>query len=547
MYRKSKLRKSDPIPLDPKYKGAKVSRAKIFDDDDDEEDEDEEDDDNSEDDSEDGSEDGDEDEDDFDINSSDIGAEGSDDEIDSDEAFGEDDEGKEYTKFKFSGSRTTEGGRPPKKGDKITGSSDEEDNSEDDNEDDDSEGSEEDQEDFDSDEDNSDEESNSDSGSDSDDAEATRRAELRKLMSQEQTTTIDTLNAAARADIEKGAAVRAQQATFDSLLGARIKLQKALVAVNSLPLVSAPSNPTPEEQLNASNPSWKDAESAAVKLWEALTDMRVNITNAVVPSRPTKRKRADTDDLDAMAAHMSHLDDAVTPWRSSTVDKWAAKTQPTSILPPTAKRLNNTVAPIRASLSSQLNTHLQDMPRLVKRTRVPRAAAPLQSAAAIEKRKTLAHNPNHSSTAVAPTVIEDPQVFDDTDFYQLLLKALVDARMSVASSAGVDGVRWSAAIKASKKAASAVVDTKASKGRKLRYHVHEKLQNFMAREERSLRWEQRQVEDLFAGLLGQRRGGGGRSLLDEEESGEEDGMDVDGKDGEEEEMEVGADGLRLFG
>ena len=79
-----------------------------------------------------------------------------------------------------------------------------------------------------------------------------------------------------------------------------------------------------------------------------------------------------------------------------------------------------------------------------------------------------------------------------------------------------------------------MVDTKASKGRKMRYTVHEKLQNFMAPEDRG-RWGERQRGELFASLLGRRVGlGEGEG---EEEWGEgEMHVDVDEEEG-----------LRLFG
>ena len=47
------------------------------------------------------------------------------------------------------------------------------------------------------------------------------------------------------------------------------------------------------------------------------------------------------------------------------------------------------------------------------------------------------------------------------------------------------------------------VDTKASKGRKMRYTVHEKLRDFMVRDDRST-WGEKQVTELFGGLLGVR-------------------------------------------
>lgn len=78
-----------------------------------------------------------------------------------------------------------------------------------------------------------------------------------------------------------------------------------------------------------------------------------------------------------------------------------------------------------------------------------------------------------------------------------------------------------------------IVDTKASKGRKLRYHVHDKLQNFMAPVP-VLRWERRRVDELFGSLLGM------RTRIGEEEE-EEDSED------EKERIEMPDDGLRVFG
>lgn len=95
---------------------------------------------------------------------------------------------------------------------------------------------------------------------------------------------------------------------------------------------------------------------------------------------------------------------------------------------------------------------------------------------------------------MAPTCTEteDPEIFDDTDFYQLLLKALVDRRMvDGGAAAGSGAIRWTTAMRDAKK--KKVVDTKASKGRKLRYQVQEKIQNFMAPMENN-GWHEQQIE-----------------------------------------------------
>ena len=58
----------------------------------------------------------------------------------------------------------------------------------------------------------------------------------------------------------------------------------------------------------------------------------------------------------------------------------------------------------------------------------------------------------------------DPDVFDDTDFYQKMLRDIIDARGD-----GNGGEDWMVSQK--QKKARKKVDTKASKGRKLRF-VH---------------------------------------------------------------------------
>jgi len=47
-----------------------------------------------------------------------------------------------------------------------------------------------------------------------------------------------------------------------------------------------------------------------------------------------------------------------------------------------------------------------------------------------------------------------------------------------------------------------VVETKASKGRKLRYEIHEKLQNFMVPVPVRGTWHDEQIDELFASFMG---------------------------------------------
>ena len=134
----------------------------------------------------------------------------------------------------------------------------------------------------------------------------------------------------------------------------------------------------------------------------------------------------------------------------------------------------------QATIIDVLKEHLLNRERLVKRTRTPRSCAPFQ---------------------LANKVTEDDRIYDDADFYGLLLKELLEQKSQ--DSVAASNIDLNFNLKREAKAKN--VDTKASKGRKLRYTVHEKLQNFMAPEDRST-WSDRQSDELFGSLFGQRLG-----------------------------------------
>lgn len=63
----------------------------------------------------------------------------------------------------------------------------------------------------------------------------------------------------------------------------------------------------------------------------------------------------------------------------------------------------------------------------------------------------------------------DPEIFDDTDFYGQLLRELIESRMVDATDdPAAAGMQW-AALRQGKERRKKLVDTKASKGRRLRY------------------------------------------------------------------------------
>ncbi|KAI9759562.1 MAG: hypothetical protein M4579_002228 [Chaenotheca gracillima] len=331
------------------------------------------------------------------------------------------------------------------------------------------------------------------------------RAELRKMMGEEQKMVAATLSEAAKTDARKGRAVVQQRKAFDSILNTRIRLQKGLIATNTLPLAQS-------QELDSSletKEAYAAAETAALNLWNQLNGLRDSISKTASTGNKRKFEATSSDSPTKLWEHMHAQDTASVPIHRSTLEKWSAKVHGTKALTATRTKLNPSNSSQQQSLSSVLDSKLADSAWLVGRTQIPRSCAPVQAS-------------NRESSS--------PNLYDDADFYQLLLKELVDQRAADASTfstigagAAADanvGSQWSAMREAKTRKK---VDTRASKGRKMRYTVHEKLQNFVAPEDRGV-WGQRQVDELFGSLLGR------KMRLDEGE--DEDDAGEDSSDGE---------------
>ncbi|KAI1490292.1 apoptosis-antagonizing transcription factor [Biscogniauxia mediterranea] len=323
------------------------------------------------------------------------------------------------------------------------------------------------------------------------------RATMKDMMNAGQRSVVNSLSTALQKDVAKGRAVRRQRKAFDALLNVRIRLQKSLVAVNSFSTV--------EESQDQLEP-YEAAEAAAIKLWNAIDNFR-----AAIQTEPAKagqkRKRVASSDTPSQDIwdRMEVVEQRAITRRKAVLQKWSHSARNMRTVDRSSRRF---AASSEKPLTTMLDEELDAPDRLIKRTRTPRSCAPAQ---------------------VAKKVNEDPNIFDDADFYQLLLKELVDQRTGDSSGAGAQAatIRYTAAKEAK---AKRHVDTKASKGRKMRFNVHEKLQNFMAPEDRRS-WEQSAIDRFFGALFGQ------KMVLHEDEDVSDEEMGG---------VPIEDDGLRLF-
>lgn len=303
-------------------------------------------------------------------------------------------------------------------------------------------------------------------------------------------------------DREKGRAVTKQLKLWDSLLDARIRLQKSVTASNQLPSPTELSEFTFHRRCLEARHALVGESLALVEELSALRDELIK-KDKEVQWQPRKRRRLQESseqgrrytppeidnvdrDWDALIREASEdavgLEHAYHEHLTHTLEKWSAKVAavaPSALLPASRKRFS--LAGSTKEGVKSVGTQIEDMfqsgwPALLSRTR--------------RKRSKGLHVTSEEGAGDKGS--DEDEVFDDTDFYQQLLRDVIETK------GGSGQLMASQTRKKSKK----IVDTRASKGRKLRYEVHEKIQNFMVPVPHHAGWHEAQIDELFASLLG---------------------------------------------
>ncbi|KAL1955705.1 hypothetical protein VTO42DRAFT_8177 [Malbranchea cinnamomea] len=344
------------------------------------------------------------------------------------------------------------------------------------------------------------------------------REELRRLMAEDHKTVAASISQAAKADAAKGLAVKRQRRAFDALLNARIKLQKGLTAANGL-------LSTEDNSVELDQELVKAAEAAALTLWNTLEELRQALANAQTAADSKKRKRIPEPTSATPSAEiwnrMREFESTSFLHRRAVLEKWSRKARGSRAALANARdKLLNTGGD-QQSITAVLDAHVATEIELGS------------------KRARREGEQTTSSSKLVNGTTPDPIIYDDTSFYHTLLRDLVEQRMAATNGGIGDNLHLQLPAQLSihpvtgmrKDKVKRVVDTKASKGRKMRYNVHEKLQDFMVPEDRGS-WGERARTEFFASLLGQ----SASAVLGEEEEEEAD----------EDEQNLEEGGLRLF-
>lgn len=406
-----------------------------------------------------------------------------------------------------------EGEEDESQGDEDESEGDEEQDEEQDDDDSEEEGEEEEEEDVQDDsEDSEDSEDNS--------KDDHKRSALKDLISKERKAVGSRLNQSNKNDALKGYSILQQNNFFDQLIEARIKIQKSVTNSNQLP-----KNPTIATEYTTSNTSDKinEAQSKCYDLVDNLFKLRNHLSKSFCKKpieNPKKRKLSQYHDT------TSKFDSILKDYRSNTLTKWSAKVQNSS----GASALNaSKFKVINQTAEQQVMNNLNDMERLRKRTRLNRSA--IKPLGYTEEEEQLNDDedyeesnpdlPKGYSENQTRSVNKDEitQIFDDEDFYRSLLNDLVDKK--VQASDPTSGVALSLRNSQKSQKNNNGVDTRASKGRKLRYHVQDPIAHFET-PITNLKWDDYQIDEFFASLLGQKINMNEAESENEDEDGDED-------------------------
>ncbi|EDW63552.1 protein Aatf [Drosophila virilis] len=291
-----------------------------------------------------------------------------------------------------------------------------------------------------------------------------------------------------QAEVQKGLCVQNQLRIWERLLELRINTQKVTSKANQLP------SPETLKALSENNEELKlvlnEAQERSAKLLEqllalqaALTEQHNELRQSVKRKQPAEASTEPTASSKRYANALHNNFENMRSYRNEVLLKWDDRTK---LLTPGAGLKRKT---------------LQEDYDIVKKI----DSALANREALVEKSQILKNNqqqpqPNAGEDA-EPTANGQRQrhVYDDSDFYHQQLRELIEYKASSTSSMS-DIAKQFVELQKLRQKMKRKVDTRASKGRKLRYVVHNKLINFMAPNEAS-DWTDDSKAELFRSLF----------------------------------------------
>ena len=307
-------------------------------------------------------------------------------------------------------------------------------------------------------------------------------------------------------EFERSSAASAQREFLDCLLEFRIRLQKPLSIANRLPrqrMIDAFASLSPDylkkcegaieafgstlhsllllrSKLSSQFPGCQPVAAIPAEDFKIGSKRSAHVSFSLPPGARCLCPCVLTslqDLVDFAVKCVSESDEQLSTFRDTTIEKWNMQANGNLFAAgPKLKALNRTVV-------EQVRSIMADEDSAMKRVRLKRSQyrvlGSLQSASVQvhEQRPPVEDGDDDAAVANDATEKYDAEIYDDADFYQVLLRDLINASEQPASIAKLRGQLQDARTR--KMRGGKDVDTRASKGRKLRYEVQPKLVHFM--------------------------------------------------------------------
>ncbi|XP_008672944.1 protein AATF isoform X2 [Zea mays] len=233
-------------------------------------------------------------------------------------------------------------------------------------------------------------------------------------------------------DALRGQAVKNQKAIWDKTMEMRFLLQKAFSTSNKLPQESIRTrfcnhDKQIEQAYDDLLNSTKHTLSSMMELQEALLESNQATKDAnEIPSA----SNGDNDEW----SEVQRLQARITTFRNTEIDKWHRKIQVTT----GAAALKGKLHAFNQNISDQVAGYMRDPSRMINRMYLTNSAVRV-----------------FGKDVGEPGTAEEGHIMEESAFYSLKKQQVKKRKL---------------------------VDRRASKSRKIRYHVHEKITNFMAPE-----------------------------------------------------------------
>ena len=277
-------------------------------------------------------------------------------------------------------------------------------------------------------------------------------------------------------DTQKSQHLRNQLLKFDDYVDVRFKLQPLLNSANRLPQRKRLLRVKKRDPVVAGliDGAVGELEVLMQDLLE-LSVAEIKIDDLDYPKSAINPKSSDSK-MQQYWDEMTRIDAALDPFAQSALQKWHNKMTLSSDL-----KSKKSLKMLNQDPYQQVQIALQDEERLVARTHVFRD--------------------NSKKRIGCEETREFADIYDDNDFYQVLLKDWTASHGALSSSTA--SAMSAILIPSAKKQHRENVDQRASKGRKIRYDVHAKLVNYMVPQIEKGAWNDTKIDEFYASLLGQ--------------------------------------------